>query len=53
MKALLKRHKLIAFFALAYLLSWYPWIIALTRGRSSGPNPLGPLVAGINLRSLA
>jgi membrane protease YdiL (CAAX protease family) len=52
-KAFLERHKLIAFFALAYLLSWYPWIIALARGRSSGPNPLGPLVAGIIMTALA
>ena len=35
------------FFILAFALSWYPWIIALTRGRTSGPNPLGPFVAGI------
>jgi len=47
MKAFLQRHRLVVFFLLAFLLSWYPWIIALTRGRTSGPNPLGPLVAGI------
>ena len=47
MKAFLQRHRLVGFFLLAFLLSWYPWIIALTRGRTSGPNPLGPLVAGI------
>jgi membrane protease YdiL (CAAX protease family) len=51
-KAFLSRHKLIAFFALAYLLSWYPWIIALARGRTTGPNPLGPLVAGIIVTAL-
>ena len=34
------------FFILAFALSWYPWIVALTRGRTSGPNPLGPFVAG-------
>jgi membrane protease YdiL (CAAX protease family) len=28
-------------------LSWYPWIIALLKGKTSGPNPLGPLVAAI------
>ncbi len=32
---------------LAFALSWYPWIIALMRGRTSGPNPLGPFIAGI------
>ncbi|PYJ39613.1 MAG: hypothetical protein DME84_01085 [Verrucomicrobia bacterium] len=47
MKAFLQRHRLVLFFLFAFLLSWYPWIIALTRGRTSGPNPLGPLVAGI------
>ena len=52
MKALLQRHKLIAFFALAYLLSWYPWLIALARGRSTGPNPLGPLLAAIVVTAL-
>jgi len=46
-KAFLQRHRLVLFFLFAFLLSWYPWIIALTRGRTSGPNPLGPLVAGI------
>jgi CAAX protease family protein len=46
-KAFLKQHRLVAFFVLAFALSWYPWVIALMRGRTSGPNPLGPLVAGI------
>ena len=32
---------------IAFALSWYPWILALLRGRTSGPNPLGPLVAAI------
>jgi membrane protease YdiL (CAAX protease family) len=47
MKAFLKQHRLVTFFVLAYVLSWYPWILALLRGKTSGPNPLGPLVAGI------
>ena len=47
MKAFVKQHRLVTFFVLAYALSWYPWILALVRGRTSGPNPLGPLVAGI------
>ena len=41
------RRQLTWFFSLAYLLSWYPWIIALARGKTSGPNPLGPLVAAL------
>jgi CAAX protease family protein len=45
-KVFLKQHRLAAFFVLAFALSWYPWIIALMRGRTTGPNPLGPLVAG-------
>lgn len=51
-KAFLQRHRLIAFFAFAYLLSWCPCIIALARGRSTGPNPLGPLVAGIIMTAI-
>ncbi|MFL6584445.1 MAG: CPBP family intramembrane glutamic endopeptidase [Chthoniobacterales bacterium] len=49
----ISRHRLVVFFALAYLLSWYPWIIALVRGRSSGPNPLGPLLAALIVSALA
>src|SRR3954469_4074229 len=47
MRRFFREHRLTIFFALAYLLSWYPWILALRRGETSGPNPLGPLVAGI------
>ena len=47
------RHRLLAFFCLAYLLSWYPWVIALTRGTTTGPNPLGPLVAALIMAALA
>lgn len=43
----MKQQRLVAFFVLAFALSWYPWILALLRGRTSGPNPLGPLVAAI------
>jgi membrane protease YdiL (CAAX protease family) len=39
--------RLVFFFALAFPLSWYPWIIALLKGTTSGPNPLGPLVAAL------
>lgn len=47
------RHQLVAFFPLAFLFSWYPWIIALTQGRTSGPNPLGPLVAALIVLGVA
>lgn len=47
------RQELIAFFSLAFVLSWYPWIIALARGKSSGPNPLGPLVAALVIAGVA
>jgi len=46
-------HQLLLFFGLAYLLSWYPWIIALAQGRSTGPNPLGPFVAAMIVAALA
>jgi membrane protease YdiL (CAAX protease family) len=52
MKALLRRHRLPIFFVLAFTLSWYPWILALRRGRTSGPNPLGPLLAGIIMTAI-
>ena len=52
MRAFLKQHCLVAFFVIAFVLSWYPWIIALARGRTSGPNPLGPLVAGIIMSAI-
>ena len=44
---------MVAFFCLAYLLSWYPWVIALARGTTTGPNPLGPLVAALLIAALA
>ncbi len=47
------RHELVTFFVLAFVLSWYPWIIALAQGRSSGPNPLGPLVAALIVAGIA
>jgi membrane protease YdiL (CAAX protease family) len=52
LKAFIHRHRLVVFFVLAFALSWYPWVIALTRGLTSGPNPLGPLVAGIIVTAL-
>ena len=47
------QHRLVTFFCLAYLLSFYPWIIALVRGRTSGPNPFGPFIAAIIIAALA
>jgi membrane protease YdiL (CAAX protease family) len=41
------------FFVLAFVLSWYPWVIALASGRTSGPNPLGPLVAALIVSGIA
>ena len=49
---MIKRHRMILFFALAYLLSWYPWFIALARGTHTGPNPLGPLLAALIVTAL-
>jgi CAAX protease family protein len=44
--------RLVLFFALAFPLSWYGWIIALVKGTTSGPNPLGPLVAALIVTAL-
>lgn len=48
-----KNRWLILFFVLAFALSWYGWLIALARGQSSGPNPLGPLAAAILVTALS
>ena len=40
------------FLPLAFLLSWYPWLIALAQGRSTGPNPLGPFAAALLVTAL-
>ena len=47
------RHQLISFFVLAFVFSWYPWVIALARGQISGPNPLGPLIAALLVAGIA
>ena len=47
------RHDLGVFFVLAFLFSWYPWVIAMLRGTISGPNPLGPLIAALIVTGLA
>jgi CAAX protease family protein len=46
-------HQLLTFFALAFVFSWYPWIIAIARGRTSGPNPLGPLIGALIVAGIA
>lgn len=52
MRTFFKQYRLATFFVLAFALSWYPWILALTRGKTSGPNPLGPLVAAIVITAI-
>jgi len=47
------RHELTVFFVLAFLLSWYPWVIGMVREKVSGPNPLGPLIAALIVTGLA
>jgi membrane protease YdiL (CAAX protease family) len=43
-----QRHPLIPFFFLAFLLSWYPYLLSLTGVRTSGGiNPLGPFVSAM------
>lgn len=53
MRSWLYRNRLWLFFALAFPLSWYPWLIALARGSSTGPNPLGPFVAALIVTAIA
>lgn len=44
----MKRHHLILFLALTYLLSWYGWLLNLAGvAPRGGLNPLGPLVAAL------
>jgi CAAX protease family protein len=43
-----KRHPVLMFFVLAFLLSWYPWVISVVRNSGNGgPNPLGVFLAAI------
>ena len=45
---MLKRNPLLIFFPLAFILSWYPWVISLVRNAGDGgPNPLGVFLAAI------
>ena len=50
---MIRRHQLVSFFLLAYLLSWYPWLIALARHATTGPNPLGPMAAALIVAAVA
>jgi membrane protease YdiL (CAAX protease family) len=45
-------NKLFLFLILAFALSWYPWALALLRHTTSGPNPLGLLVAALIVLAL-
>jgi membrane protease YdiL (CAAX protease family) len=45
--------RLLLWLALTFPLSWYPWLIALWRGETSGPNPLGPFVAALIVTALS
>jgi membrane protease YdiL (CAAX protease family) len=47
------RHDLSVFFVLAFLFSWYPWVIGIVRGKVSGPNPLGPFIAALIVTAAA
>jgi membrane protease YdiL (CAAX protease family) len=51
-RGFMARHDLAFFFVLAFLFSWYPWVIALLRGTASGPNPLGPFIAALLVTGL-
>jgi membrane protease YdiL (CAAX protease family) len=47
MRILVKRHPLLFFVLLAFLLSWGEWIYALLHQTPGGPDPLGVLAAAI------
>ena len=52
-RAFVARRRLTVFFTLAYLFSWYPWLIALAQGKNTGPNPLGPFIAAITVLAVS
>lgn len=53
MRSWTRDHPLTVFLLLAFPLSWYPWILALLRGTTTGPNPLGPFVAALIVTAIA
>src|SRR5690349_14472435 len=44
---------ILVFLVLVFPLSWYPWVLALIAHKTSGPNPLGVLVAGLIASAVA
>jgi len=48
-----KGHRLTLFVVLTFLLSWYPSVIALFRGTTTGPNPLGPFLAALIVAAIS
>jgi membrane protease YdiL (CAAX protease family) len=52
LRRLFRDHPVATFLPLAFALSWYPWLIALAQGRTTGPNPLGPFVAALVVTGL-
>jgi len=47
MKALLKRHQIIIFFALTFIISWYPWYTGGHGFRAWGPSLAGLIVVAV------
>jgi uncharacterized protein len=48
-----KKHPLLLFLLLAFVLSWYPWVLFLIRDSGNGgPNPLGVFLAAIVVTAL-
>jgi membrane protease YdiL (CAAX protease family) len=47
-----RANALLLFLILGFALSWYPWVIALLRHGTSGPNPLGLFVAALIVSGL-
>lgn len=52
LRRIARDNPLATFLPLAFALSWYPWLIALAQGRSTGPNPLGPFAAALVVTGL-
>lgn len=50
---MVKRHPVLVFIPLAFVLSWYPWVLSLIRhSGNGGPNPLGVLLAALIVTGL-
>jgi hypothetical protein len=48
MKAILKRHQIVIFFALTFIISWYPWYTGGHGLRTWGPSLAGLIVVGFS-----